>query len=381
MSTVASSTVCLRAEPETDVGVDLEARVIRGLSVITVGEAIGHKLWIDATMLQQVVDAAKNQPQGVPSRFHHQVEKDALGSRLGKVTDFRIDGNRVRADLIVSANADNSPNGKLGAYVLGEADEDPRELGASIHFNLDVDAMEAFALEHTKDGEFTSPDPANTKNLPHARLKSLKSVDLVGDPATNPAGLFEELPMSEAPEAPEAALMEDEAPAEGQSDISKIQADIAKLQEAVNALIAAKQEMAEETEEEEEAPAPAPAMSALSDADAELFLHAHVGSGRINPAQVEGFKQAMLSSTPEGAKALMDTIRSMQPSEMFGELAQASSEAQGGKQSVPAKPELEGEALYESEWAALDSRERKFYAGSKERFLAVRAAEDEGKFI
>lgn len=37
---------------------------------------------------------------------------------------------------------------------------------------------------------FRSPDPQNVDNLPHARLKELRAVDAVDDPAANPGGLF-----------------------------------------------------------------------------------------------------------------------------------------------------------------------------------------------
>ena len=37
---------------------------------------------------------------------------------------------------------------------------------------------------------FRSPDPLNVLGLPHARLAELRAVDIVDDPAANPAGLF-----------------------------------------------------------------------------------------------------------------------------------------------------------------------------------------------
>lgn len=163
---------------------------IYGLSVITAGEALGHGAWIDGEFLDQVVEAAKG--QRIKSRFTHpDMSSDGLGKQLGRVDNLTRKGDQVYGDLHFLAAASKSPEGDLADYVLTLADESPSDFGTSIVFLRDVGAEDRFAADHADaDGTFQSPDPTNTKNLPHWRLQRLDDVDVVDEPAANPGGLF-----------------------------------------------------------------------------------------------------------------------------------------------------------------------------------------------
>ncbi len=172
--------------------VDVDAQLIRDFAVITAGEAIGHFMWIDQTFMSQVVEAGNAKRQGVKVRFTHPgLCNDGLGKFLGRAKSYRLDGNIVRADLHVSEVADESPDGKLGSYILRMAEKEPDMLGASIVFYHDPDAEKEFIEENEDDeGDFVSPDKANEDDLMHARLDSLVSTDVVDDPAANPGGFL-----------------------------------------------------------------------------------------------------------------------------------------------------------------------------------------------
>lgn len=464
---------------DSTIGVDMEARIIRGMSVVTHDKVKGHDFWIDAAFLQQVVDASKGDAAGIKSRFKHP-EDDSLGSHLGRAVNFRIEGNRVRADLKMSDLADKSPTlGKLGEYVLNLAAQEPGTFGASIHFDFDHAAINAFEVAHTKDGEFISPDPANTKHLPHTRLKTLWAVDVVGDAAANPTGLFggvakiaegdtssalgtriqearekknmtveqlaADLPISastlsqiengqivappadvleaiadaldlsmeglvgEVPKSardrsrePEEDAMstdrmplqspvhdqvprldmheddedrkrEEEEKLQGEPTISDLQAQIAALQEMLNALIVAAQA---KDEAAPEAPPPVAAPE-LSAGIAKVFLSAMVHAGKVHPSQVPAFTLALSTATPVTAQSLMDGISAGQPNALFSESAAASQAAQAGKRS--AAVQLEGEDAHKAEWKGMDRQKRGWFR-SQESYLAVRKAEDDGFF-
>lgn len=175
--------------------IDLENDEIRGYSVITRGEARGHGMWIDSEMLQQVNDAGEAAARGIKSRYGHPgMSGDALGTALGRTTNFRIEGDRVLADLKFFKAAHSAPGkGDLPAYIMGLADEDSEAFGASIVFERDLDAESEFfqANKDPKKG-FVSPDEKNEKNLPHVRLKELRASDVVDSPAANPGGFFSE---------------------------------------------------------------------------------------------------------------------------------------------------------------------------------------------
>lgn len=180
------------------------AGLIRGFAVITVGEALGHGLWIDAEFCRQVAAAMNADANGHKSRFTHPgLSSDGMGKYLGRATQASIDGDVVRGDLHLAKSAHAAPDGDLAEYVMGLAEEDPAAFGSSIVFEHDYEAEDEFYNAHLVEVEetdyrgqpmkrmrFRSPDPANEQNYPHARLASLRAIDIVDDPAANPEGLF-----------------------------------------------------------------------------------------------------------------------------------------------------------------------------------------------
>lgn len=181
-------------------GGDFSAGLIRRISVNQRGEALGHYVWLDTTFLQQTADAINDSGEtGIKARFTHpDMSSDGLGTFLGRVKDARVEGDRVLADLHLAKSAHDTPDGDLAGYVMDRAGEDPESFGESIVFYHDQEAETEFLLEHgaTVDGRwidtsrFESPDEENEQNLPHARLKELRAVDTVDEPAANRQGLF-----------------------------------------------------------------------------------------------------------------------------------------------------------------------------------------------
>jgi len=156
-------------------------------------------------MLQQTADAINAiGAAGIKSRFTHPgLSGDGLGSFLGRAKNAVVDGDVVRADLHLATSAHDTPDGDLASYVMKLAAEDPEAFGTSIVFRHDSTAENQFYEENSTvetwnepDGRersrqvFKSPDPLNVDNLPHARLKSLRAVDVVDEPAANPGGMF-----------------------------------------------------------------------------------------------------------------------------------------------------------------------------------------------
>ena len=199
--------------------VDRKAGVIHDYSVLTRGEARGHEMWVDAMFLDQVVAAGNASAKGIKSRFTHPgLSGDGLGTAIGRTKNFRLDGDRVLGDLHFLNTASHTPRGDLRTYVTDFADESPDLFGASIVFQPDRNAEEAFRDEHTDDGKFMSPDKDNAKGLRHFRLAALVASDVVDEPAANPDGLLAAFTEgSELPALAESALsfalgLSDEAP-------------------------------------------------------------------------------------------------------------------------------------------------------------------------
>lgn len=194
------------AKPVDREGGKFNAGLIRGASIITRGEALGHRAWIDATTLQQVAEGIDSAgPKGVKSRFTHpSMSGDGLGTVLGRaIGPTEIRDGRVIADLHIQKSAHSTPSGDLAGYTMDLAEESPESFGTSIVFTHDRAAEDAFAdenqaeVEHEdsrgrkrKGYEFRSPDPDNVNHYRHVRLKALHAVDAVDEPAANPSGLF-----------------------------------------------------------------------------------------------------------------------------------------------------------------------------------------------
>jgi len=188
-------------------GGEFSAGIIRGVSVITRGEALGHDAWIDSTFLDSVAGAMAAKKSGIKSRFTHPgLSSDAMGSALGFLKDPRREGDQVFADLHFTEASHTSPRGDLGSYVMQLAEETPEEFGLSIVFDDDLEAESAHLNEHSEEltdtdpdtgrrrklKRFKSPDPDNVKNLQHVRLSSLRAGDVVDTPAANAGGMFSE---------------------------------------------------------------------------------------------------------------------------------------------------------------------------------------------
>lgn len=176
------------------------AGVMRGVSIATRGEALGHGYWLDGTTLEQIHQMARGlqaKGPGLKARFTHPgMSSDGMGKALGRIVNPSRQGDRVYGDLHFYESAKQTPDGDLADYVMSLAEEDPQAAGLSIVFLHDFEAEEAFEAQFSVDGEFVSPDPENEKSYPHVRLRELRAADVVDEPAANPNGLFDSAPLA-----------------------------------------------------------------------------------------------------------------------------------------------------------------------------------------
>jgi hypothetical protein len=134
--------------------------IIEGVSIISVGEAKGHGLFVDAITLQEVKACAESFAGGVKVNLDHGA---GIKDIVGFCDNFRIIGEKLVADLNLLETAEKR------AYVLEIAERMPDTFGISIAFSGPV---------REKDGRS------------FASCTELYSADLVQTPAANPTGLF-----------------------------------------------------------------------------------------------------------------------------------------------------------------------------------------------
>lgn len=166
-----------------DVRVIKEREIIAGFAVVTKGMTHDERGEFDDSALEAVVELGNNVKTGIKSRFGHpNMSSTALGTFLGRVKNFRKDGNVVRADLQIDQTAHDTPSGDLAQYVMNLAESDPNAFGSSMVIYWDA--------EYRKDDNGQVLTGENGEALPPLmRVKKLFAVDIVDDPAAN-NGLF-----------------------------------------------------------------------------------------------------------------------------------------------------------------------------------------------
>jgi len=142
--------------------IDTELGIIRGVSLITEGPALGHGVMIDAKTLQQVKAAADLYSGGLKVKLDH---NSGAGEIIGFISNLRIVGSKLLGDLNLLASSPHR------GYVLEIAQKIPDTFGLSIAFS-------------------GPSEPSSDKLTTLQRCSEIYSVDLVSEPAANPDGFF-----------------------------------------------------------------------------------------------------------------------------------------------------------------------------------------------
>jgi len=158
-----------RDEEEMECGEDcecqeceMESNDFGGVSILEIGEAKGHDLFVDKVSLEKAMEIMNKAPNGVKVKMNHGSGLDAV---VGFAKNARIDGNKLVADLRLLKNSQHY------GLIKEMADEAPDQFGISLAFVNESESI-------------------NGKE--YIRPQSIASADLVSSPAaTN--GLFEEV--------------------------------------------------------------------------------------------------------------------------------------------------------------------------------------------
>jgi hypothetical protein len=141
---------------------EMEEMELGGVSILEVGEAKGHDLFVDKTSLETALKLMESAKNGTKAKMNHGSGLEAV---VGFLRNPRIDGDKLVADLRLLRN---SPHYGLIKEMASEA---PDQFGVSLAFVNESETI-------------------NGKD--YIRPQSIASADLVSSPAaTN--GLFEEM--------------------------------------------------------------------------------------------------------------------------------------------------------------------------------------------
>jgi hypothetical protein len=141
---------------------EMDEMELGGVSILEVGEAKGHDLFVDKTSLETALKLMQEAKNGTKAKMNHGSGLEAV---VGFLRNPRIDGDKLVADLRLLRN---SPHYGLIKEMASEA---PDQFGVSLAFVNESETIDG------KD---------------YIRPQSIASADLVSSPAaTN--GLFEEM--------------------------------------------------------------------------------------------------------------------------------------------------------------------------------------------
>jgi hypothetical protein len=141
---------------------EMDEMELGGVSILEVGEAKGHDLFVDKTSLETALKLMQEAKNGTKAKMNHGSGLEAV---VGFLRNPRIDGDKLVADLRLLRN---SPHYGLIKEMASEA---PDQFGVSLAFVNESETI-------------------NGKD--YIRPQSIASADLVSSPAaTN--GLFEEM--------------------------------------------------------------------------------------------------------------------------------------------------------------------------------------------
>ena len=141
----------------------VSGNTVKGVSLLQKGPALGHGMWVDNVMLEQVKKLAGAKGK-LKAKINHWT---GLDDTVGYYENFRIRAGKLIADLSLFESAPQS------AHLLEMIEAIPASFGVSIVFSGD------------------EPEYDKEEDRYYARARELYSADFVDTPAANRDGVFE----------------------------------------------------------------------------------------------------------------------------------------------------------------------------------------------
>jgi hypothetical protein len=120
--------------------VDRKANIIRGVSLISLGEARGHDKAVDQKTLETVLACAKEYADGLRVRFNPETFQHGPAALTGRipVSSMRIENGKAVGDLHLFKTLPEN----IREYLYEIAEETPGNIGLSIEFTGDDETID-----------------------------------------------------------------------------------------------------------------------------------------------------------------------------------------------------------------------------------------------
>ena len=227
---------------------EMEEMELGGVSILEVGEAKGHDLFVDKTSLETALKLMQSAKNGTKAKMNHGSGLEAV---VGFLRNPRIDGDKLVADLRLLRN---SPHYGLIKEMASEA---PDQFGVSLAFVNESETING--KDYIRPQSIASADlvssPAATNGLFEEMVKFMEKLGYVQGGKTIPAV---------AKEAVEEAPLDKKDKTNMENNYMKDIEDIKVRLAAIEDSMKPKEEMKKEemaSEKPSETPAPAPEIS------------------------------------------------------------------------------------------------------------------------
>jgi len=183
------SRICFQRRPRKKVGmyeVNEKTGTMSDVSLIQIGEAKGHGVWIDAQSLESGLEAIGG---SLPAYVTHEgaVDSDRLLKEVGLFSGFYIEDGKLKAEAFKALDSFRVDEPERFRRLFDLAREMPDAFGLSLVF-------EARLVWVMEGGEEISVEDSDGKgairSIPSVRFVSIRSADFVDAPAANKEGLF-----------------------------------------------------------------------------------------------------------------------------------------------------------------------------------------------
>jgi hypothetical protein len=172
---------------------DKQKGVIRDVSIISEGPALGHGLEVDTKTLSGIFELEKGQVLKAYWTHGGMFSGDRLGEEVGLFSAFHLSGNKLLAHFQVLEAFRKTYPARFD-YLFELADKAKDNFGVSISFEGEAVWLLDSGAEVSADGD----RPANAVgDVPRVRVSRLLSADFVSEPAANAGGLFSQGKLTE----------------------------------------------------------------------------------------------------------------------------------------------------------------------------------------
>lgn len=228
---------------------ELEEMELGGVSILEVGEAKGHDLFVDKTSLETALKLMGSAKNGVKVKMNHGSGLDAV---VGFARNPRIEGDKLVADLRLLRN---SPHYGLIKEMASEA---PDQFGVSLAFVNESETING--KDYIRPQSIASADlvssPAATNGLFEEMVKFMEKLGYVQGGKTIPAVAKEAVEESPLDKKDKTNMENNYS-----KDIEDIKVRLAAIEDSMKPKEEVKKEEMAEDKKPSETPAPAPEIS------------------------------------------------------------------------------------------------------------------------